>query len=111
MKSIFFNSSDEYFCNSNILLSINSIYDDKLCNTIGLRLVFLHTSNNSFNDRTLQEIANNMDYLDFKDDIVVIKSDKTYNFINVVAIKYLKSIDTNKYIKCFNKELKRKKKK
>ena len=110
MKSIFFNSSDEYFCNSNILLSINSIYDDKLCNTIGLRLVFLHTSNNSFNDRTLQEIANNMDYLDFKDDIVVIKSDKTYNFINVVAIKYLKSIDTNKYIKCFNKELKRKKK-
>lgn len=110
MKGIFFNSNNEDFCSSNILLSINNINDDKLCNTIGLRLVFLHTRNNTFNDRTLQEIANNMDYLDYKDDIEAIKTDKKYNYINEVAVKYLKNVDTTEYIKPFNRELKRKKK-
>ena len=110
MKGIFFNSSNEDFCSSNILLSINNINDDKLCNTIGLRWVFLHTRNNTFNDRALQEIANNMDYLDYKDDIEAIKTDKKYNYINEVAVKFLKNVDTTGYIKTFNRELKRKKK-
>lgn len=111
MKGIFFNSNDENFCSSNILLSINNIYDDKLCKTIGLRLVFLHTRNNTFIDDTLQEIAKNMDYLDYKDDIVSIQQfDKEYSFRNEVAINHLNTIDISNYIKSFNRELKRKRK-
>ena len=49
-------------------------------------------------------------YLDYKDDIEAIKTDKKYNYINEVAVKFLKNVDTTGYIKTFNRELKRKKK-
>ena len=108
-ESIFFNSSDKEFCKSNILLKIDSIYDE-LCNTNGLKIVFLHTRNNNFSDLNLKEFAEDMDYLDFKSDIEFIKRDKTYNFINNNAINYLKTIDFSNYIKVFNKEIKRNRK-
>lgn len=108
-KSIFFDSADKEFCKSNILLKIDSIYDE-LCNTNGLKIVFLHTRNNNFSDLTLNEFAEDMDYLDFKNDIEFIKRDKTYNFINTNVITYLKTIDFSNYIKVFNKEIKRNRK-
>lgn len=108
-ESIFFNSTDNEFCKSNILLKIDSIYDE-LCNTNGLKIVFLHTRNNNFSDLNLKEFAENMDYLDFKTDIEFIKRDKTYNFINNNVINYLKTIDFSNYIKVFNKEIKRNRK-
>ena len=40
-----------------------------------------------------------MDYLDYKDDIEAIKTDKKYNYINEVAVKFLKNVDTTGYIK------------
>ena len=108
-ESIFFNSSDKEFCKSNILLKIDSIYDE-LCNTNGLKIVFLHTRNKDFSDLNLKEFAEDMDYLDFKTDIEFIKRDKTYNFINNNVINYLKTIDFSNYIKVFNKEIKRNRK-
>ena len=105
MKSIFFNDTDEIFCKSNILISLSNVLDkDEI---IGVRAVFLSSKTNEFTDKKLREIADNQEYLNYKDDI---KLSKECNFRDDLCIKYLKDIDTKDFINVFAREIKSKRK-
>lgn len=105
MKSIFFNDSDEIFCKSNILISLSNVLDKE--EIIGVRAVFLSSKTNEFTDKKLREIASKQEYLDYKDDIKLIKK---CDFRDDLCIKYLKDIDTKDFINVFNREIKSKRK-
>ena len=105
MKSIFFNDSDEIFCKSNILISLSNVLDkDEI---IGVRAVFLSSKTNEFIDKKLREIASKQEYLNYKNDIKLIKK---CDFRDDLCIKYLKDIDTKDFINVFNREIKSKRK-
>lgn len=104
-KGIFFNDSDEIFCNSNILISLSNACEKE--EIIGVRAVFLSSKTNEFTDKKLREIADKQEYLKYKDDIKLIKN---CDFRNDLCIKYLKDIDTKDFINVFNREIKSKRK-
>ena len=104
-KSVFFNNDDISFCKENILFNIGTIFynDEFQSHSYGLRLDFLHTRN-SFNV-DLKKIADNRDYLKFKDKIDTIKNDGVLYFTNNKLITYLqKNIDADDFIKIYNKK-------
>lgn len=105
MTSIFFNDSDEIFCKSNILISLSNAFEKE--KIIGVRAVFLSSKTSEFTDKKLREIADKQEYLNYKDDIKLIKE---CDFRDDLCIKYLKDIDTKDFINVFNREIKSKRK-
>lgn len=105
MTSIFFNDSDEIFCKSNILISLSNAFEKE--KIIGVRAVFLSSKTSEFTDKKLREIADKQEYLNYKDDIKLIKK---CDFRDDLCIKYLKDIDTKDFINVFNREIKSKRK-
>lgn len=104
-KGIFFDDTDKNFCKSNILISIsNAVEKDK---NIGIRAIFLSSKKNEFEDKKLIEYADKQEYLNYKDDIKLVKD---CNFRDIQVIDYLKSIDTKEFINVFNREVKSKRK-
>ena len=63
-KKYFFNATDETFCNRNILYNTESVANGK--NVCGLRLDFIHTSRDFFEDEILKVEASKQDYLQVK---------------------------------------------
>lgn len=104
-KGIFFNDTDEIFCRSNILISLSNVLDK--VEITGVRAVFLSSKTSEFTDKKLREIASKQEYLNYKDDIKLIKE---CDFRDDLCIKYLKDIDTKDFINVFNREIKSKRK-
>lgn len=104
-KGIFFNDTDEIFCSSNILISLSNVLDK--VEITGVRAVFLSSKTSEFTDKKLREIASKQEYLNYKDDIKLIKE---CDFRDDLCIKYLKDIDTKDFINVFNREIKSKRK-
>lgn len=104
-KEYFFNSADDVFCKSNILINcehLNVYNKSTRKNEIKcFKLDFLHTSKAEFSDVVLKNEALKQDYLKIKDYIGIYNEDfivfKNYNLID-----YLKTIDTSNYIKVYN---------
>ena len=104
-KGIFFNDTDEIFCRSNILISLSNVLDK--VEITGVRAVFLSSKTSEFTDKKLREIASKQEYLNYKNDIKLIKE---CDFRDDLCIKYLKDIDTKDFINVFNREIKSKRK-
>ena len=105
-KKYFFNAVDEKFCNCNILYNAESIIKhDKefdVYYNFGLRIDFIHTSKDFFEDELKFE-ADKKDYLKFKNMVGTYKDGVTANFTNKNVINYLKNLDTSNFIKKFEK--------
>lgn len=105
-KKYFFNAVDEKFCNCNILYNAESIIKhDKefdVYYNFGLRMDFIHTSKDFFEDELKFE-ADKKDYLKFKNMVGTYKDGVTANFTNKNVINYLKNLDTSNFIKKFEK--------
>lgn len=104
-KGIFFDDTDKNFCKSNILLSVSNAYEKE--KIIGVRAVFLSCKTSEFTDKKLREIADRQEYLNYKDNIKLVKA---CDFRDDLCIKYLKTIDTKAFINVFNREIKSKRK-
>lgn len=104
-KGIFFDDTDKNFCKSNILLSVSNAYEKE--KIIGVRAVFLSCKTSEFTDKKLREIADRQEYLNYKDNIKLVKA---CDFRDDLCIKYLKTIDTKDFINVFNREIKSKRK-
>ena len=106
-KKYFFDATDQTFCNRNILYNVESVASGK--NVCGLRLDFIHTSKDFFEDETLKVEADKQDYLQVKKYIscnfdkelfISFKNDDVIHFLNGFNTEgYINSYDRSKTVK------------
>lgn len=101
-KKYFFDATDQIFCNRNILYNVESVANGK--NVCGLRLDFIHTSKDFFEDETLKSEAGKQDFLKIKKYISCTFDKELFiSFKNDDVIKYLNTFNTGGYINCYDK--------